>query len=223
MNKDKTQDEQKEVSAEVETVEIVDEKPVIEQVVEIPKTEEVVVEEKPISIEPKQETETIVESEAVELPKVEEVKSEQIEKPVLDNVEKVEPIQPTEQPEVEQTQTESMPVVPKVQPAPPQTPPKPEVRIETKTVEKIVYKTDPNIVKNLLIKAKATIQARKRKKLDKVMTLFETKSQIANKDVQELLFMKARTAVNYLDQLEKEQKIIQVGNTGKGVLYIKKP
>ena len=53
--------------------------------------------------------------------------------------------------------------------------------------EKIIYKTDPNIIQKLLNKARAKIQERKRKKLDKIMTLFETKSQITNKDIQKLL------------------------------------
>jgi len=108
-------------------------------------------------------------------------------------------------------------------PAPPQpqpkTPPKPEIR----TVEKIVYKTDPNFVQKLLEKARVRIQERKRKKLDKIMTLFETKSQITNEDVQKLFRTTKRTIRRYFDQLEKEQKIIQVGNVGRGVVYIKKP
>jgi len=230
LDENKTQDEQKEVSAEAETVEVVEEKSVVEPVVEIPKTEEIIVEEKPILAEPKLEEEIVVEnieSEVSESPEVVEVKSEQseqVEKPVLDNIEKVEPTQPIGQPKkVEQVQTESVPVAPKSQPTPPQTPSKPEVRTETKTVEKIVYKTDPNIVTNLLNKARATIQERKRKKLDKIMTLFETKPQIRSMDVQKLLFAKKRTVTNYLDQLESEQKIIQVGKTGKGALYIRKP
>jgi len=55
------------------------------------------------------------------------------------------------------------------------------------------------------------------------MTLFEAKPQIANKDVQKLFRTTDRTALRYLEQLEQEQKIIQVGKTGRSVLYIKKP
>jgi len=106
-------------------------------------------------------------------------------------------------------------------PAPTQAEPAPEPP-QPQIQEKIVYKTDPNIVQKLLIKARAKIQERKQKKLDKIMTLFEAKPQIRSKDVQKLLFAKKRTVTNYLDQLEREQKITQVGEKGKGVLYIKK-
>ncbi len=80
-----------------------------------------------------------------------------------------------------------------------------------------------DFIQNLLIKARAKIQERKRKKLDKIMALFVTKQQIANKDVRKLLHARKRTATNYLNILEREQKIIQVGKKGKGVSYIKKP
>ncbi|MCK5026839.1 MAG: HTH domain-containing protein [Candidatus Pacebacteria bacterium] len=87
--------------------------------------------------------------------------------------------------------------------------------------ERIIYKTDPNIVQRLLVKARAKIQERKRKKLDKVMVLFEAKPQITNKDIQKLLRISSATAVRYLDILEAENRIKQVGNTGKSVFYTK--
>jgi len=96
-------------------------------------------------------------------------------------------------------------------------------KVEIKTVEKIIYKTDPNLIQNLLNKARAKIQERKRKKLDKIMVFFETKSQIRSRDVRKSLFVKKRTATNYLNQLEKEQRIIQIGKKGNEVFYIKKP
>ncbi len=94
-DENKTQDESKEVSAKAETIEVVSEKPVVEPAVETSKIEEVIVEEKPILVEPKLEEKIVVEnveSEVIESPKVEEVtneQGEQIEKPVLDNVEKM--------------------------------------------------------------------------------------------------------------------------------------
>jgi hypothetical protein len=111
------------------------------------------------------------------------------------------------------------PKEPQNQPEPtPQPQPKPQI----KTVEKIIYKTDPNIIQKLLNKARAKIQERKHKKLDKIMTLFETKSQITNEDVQKLLRTTKRTATRYFDLLEQEQKITQIGKTGKAVFYTKK-
>lgn len=93
---------------------------------------------------------------------------------------------------------------------------------QIKTVEKIVYKTDPNFIQKLLIKARARIQERKRKKLDRIMGLFDTNPQITNKDVQKLLRTTKRTARRYFDQLEQEQKITQIGKVGRSVLYTKK-
>ncbi len=78
-----------------------------------------------------------------------------------------------------------------------------------------------DFVFNLLNKARAKIQERKRKKLDKVMTLFKKKPQITNKDIQKLLRISSATAVRYLDILEAEDCIKQVGNTGKSVFYTK--
>ena len=101
------------------------------------------------------------------------------------------------------------------------TPPQPQPTPQTKTVEKIIYKTDPNIITKLLNKARAKIQERKRKKLDKIMTLFETKSQITNKDIQKLLRTSRVSAFRYLNILEQENRIKQVGNTGKSVFYTK--
>ncbi|MBL7045100.1 MAG: hypothetical protein ISR98_00665 [Parcubacteria group bacterium] len=120
----------------------------------------------------------------------------------------------------EEVETAPQPQEPQIQPEPvPQLQPTPQ----TQTVEKIIYKSDPNIIINLLNKARAKIQERKRNKLNKVMTLFETKSQITNQDVQKLLRTTKRTTRRYFDQLEKEQKITQVGKVGRSVLYIKKP
>ncbi len=94
---------------------------------------------------------------------------------------------------------------------------------QTKTVEKIIYQTPPNLIQNLLNKARVKIQERKRNKLDKIMFLFESNPNISNSNVQELLRTTKRSATRYLNILEKEQKIIQVGNAGRGAKYIKKP
>ena len=90
--------------------------------------------------------------------------------------------------------------------------PKEEVKTtpppQTKTIEKIVYKTDPNIITKLLNKARAKIQERKRKKLDKIMLLFNTNTQITNKDVQKLLRTTRVSSFRYLNILESENKIM---------------
>lgn len=127
-----------------------------------------------------------------------------LEEPEIEIPEPVEQATPTTQP-----QTISAPAEPK--PAEPQ------------VVEKIVFKEDPGIIRRLLDKAKSKIQERKRKKLDKIMSLFAILPQVTNKDVQKSLRVIKRTATRYLDQLEKEGKITQVGKTGKSVIYTKKP
>ena len=92
---------------------------------------------------------------------------------------------------------------------------------QPQVIEKIIYQTPPNFIQNLLIKARAKIQERKRKKLDKIMLLFELNSEISNSNIQNLLRTTKRSANRYLNILEKEGKITQVGKTGRGVKYVR--
>jgi len=73
----------------------------------------------------------------------------------------------------------------------------------------------------LLVMARNAMQFRKRKKLDKVMTLFLKQSKITNNEVEKFLHVSDATATRYLSILEKEGKIKQSGKTGKGVKYEK--
>lgn len=43
--------------------------------------------------------------------------------------------------------------------------------------------------------------------------------ELSNSDIREALGVSAKTAVNYLDELEREGKVEQVGNTGQSVKY----
>jgi len=79
--------------------------------------------------------------------------------------------------------------------------------------------TKISFARELLIKARNAIQFRKRKKLDRVMTLFLKQSKITNNEVEKFLHVSDATATRYLSQLEKEGKIKQNGKTGKGVSY----
>ncbi|KKW14521.1 MAG: Signal recognition particle receptor FtsY [Parcubacteria group bacterium GW2011_GWA2_50_10b] len=72
--------------------------------------------------------------------------------------------------------------------------------------------------RELLVKARETIQFRKRKKLDKIMSIFLKQSTIANDDVQKLLYVSDATATRYLDQLEREGRI-KKENAGKYLSY----
>ncbi|MBU1557852.1 hypothetical protein KKC45_02725 [Patescibacteria group bacterium] len=196
------------------------------------KTKEITTEENSVSALPKQEVvepvpiveETSIPTETAPIEQVEvEPKQEEIpevvetsngEIPVEETQEEIiaEIPQIEEVPQVEETQPQL------VQQEQPQTQ-QPQIQ----TVEKIIYQTPPNLIQNLLNKARAKIQERKRNKLDKIMSLFESNPDISNSDIQNLLRTTKRSATRYLDILEKEQKIIQVGNAGRSVKYIKKP
>lgn len=78
-----------------------------------------------------------------------------------------------------------------------------------------------NIIRELLAKARAKIQSRKRLKLDKVMTLFAKRTHITNDEVEKLLHISDATATRYLESLEKENKIKRIGKTGKYTHYEK--
>jgi len=76
-----------------------------------------------------------------------------------------------------------------------------------------------SLARQLLITARNAIQFRKRKKLDRVMSLFLQQSKITNDEVEKFLHVSDATATRYLSVLEKEGKIKQVGKTGKAVSY----
>lgn len=73
--------------------------------------------------------------------------------------------------------------------------------------------------RDLLVKARATIQDRKAKKLDKILEFLNTKGKVTNDEVEKLLHVSDATATRYLSVLEKQGKIKQVGRTGKAVEY----
>lgn len=76
-----------------------------------------------------------------------------------------------------------------------------------------------SLARQFLITARNVIQFRKRKKLDRVMSLFLKQSKITNDEVEKFLHVSDATATRYLSQLEKEGKIKQSGRTGQGVSY----
>ena len=79
--------------------------------------------------------------------------------------------------------------------------------------------TAPSPIKNLLLKAKEVIQFRKRKKLEKILGLAQTKQKITNNDVEKFLRVSDATATRYLSQLVKEGKLTQAGWRG-GAFYL---
>ena len=77
------------------------------------------------------------------------------------------------------------------------------------------------ISRDRLVVARATIQTRKHKKLEKILAEIEKHGKITNDQVEKLLHVSDATATRYLSELEKEGKIKQVGKTGKAVTYTK--
>lgn len=57
--------------------------------------------------------------------------------------------------------------------------------------------------RDLLMKARATIQDRKRKKLDKILELLDARKKVTNDEVEKLLHVSDATATRYLSALEK--------------------
>lgn len=78
-----------------------------------------------------------------------------------------------------------------------------------------------NIARELLVKARGSIQFRKRKKLDRIMGLFAKQASITNDDAEKLLHISDATACRYLGILEKEGKVKQFGTAGRWVSYVK--
>ena len=106
---------------------------------------------------------------------------------------------------------------------------KEESKPETKTQEPetsqneqakpVSVNSKSSLARELLISARNAIQFRKRKKLDRVMSLFLQQSKITNDEVEKFLHVSDATATRYLSQLEQEGKIKQNGRTGAGVSY----
>lgn len=119
---------------------------------------------------------------------------------------------------------ESEPETPEEIPLPESAPPEPSFAPSTE-LRRAGQQTHTNntssFIQNLLIKARAKIQERKQKKLDKIMAMFNAKPKITNKDIQKLLRISSATSTRYLDILEKQNKIKQIGSTGKAVFYTK--
>jgi hypothetical protein len=133
-----------------------------------------------------------------------------------------------QQAEVSESVPESVsePQAPTPQPEPPQsTSPAPQ----PPTASAVAPTSQPSpkatagtaIIGELLVKARAKIQARRRKKLDRIMDKLTEKGKITNDEVERLLRVSDATATRYLDLLEKENKIRQEGKTGKYVTYVR--
>jgi len=68
-------------------------------------------------------------------------------------------------------------------------------------------------------KARAAIQSKKRKKLERILEEVIAKGSISNNEVEKLLGVSDATASRYLVALQKEEKLKRIGKTGKAVRY----
>ena len=57
---------------------------------------------------------------------------------------------------------------------------------------------------------------------NKILQLFREKEKVTNNDIEKLLSVSDATATRYLDELEKEEKVRQIGTTGRSVYYVLK-
>ncbi|MCR4279715.1 MAG: winged helix-turn-helix transcriptional regulator [Candidatus Zambryskibacteria bacterium] len=71
-----------------------------------------------------------------------------------------------------------------------------------------------SLARELLVRAREMIQFRKRKKLEKIMSLFLKKQAITNDDIQKLLYISDATATRYFKQLETKGRIRRQGVPG---------
>lgn len=62
-------------------------------------------------------------------------------------------------------------------------------------------------------------QKEKERRKEEIIKLLEKRGRIANNDVETLLKVSDATATNYLQELEEQNKIKQVGKEGRSVYY----
>ena len=63
------------------------------------------------------------------------------------------------------------------------------------------------------------VEAMREENFDKLMEVFKTGQLVTNDVVEMLLGVSDATATRYLDRLEKEGKIVQIGREGRFVKY----
>ena len=60
---------------------------------------------------------------------------------------------------------------------------------------------------------------KKEKSKEKIIFYIEEHKKATNEDIRRLLNVSQRSVVNYMNELQKESKIEQVGKTGRSVYY----
>ncbi len=65
----------------------------------------------------------------------------------------------------------------------------------------------------------STRSKKKEKNMVHILRFLQEKREVRNNDIEKLLNVSDATATRYLDELEKEGKITQHGETGQSVFY----
>jgi len=60
---------------------------------------------------------------------------------------------------------------------------------------------------------------RKKKNKEKALAFIRERASASNEEIRRHLGVSSRSVVNYLDDLEKEGKVEQIGSVGQGVIY----
>jgi len=71
-------------------------------------------------------------------------------------------------------------------------------------------------------KGREAIARRIQKRKVRIMERAHAEGRVTNDEVEELLLVSNNTALKYLNELEEEGKLEQMGDTGRGVYYIPK-
>jgi len=61
---------------------------------------------------------------------------------------------------------------------------------------------------------------RKAENKERILEFLRGKEKMANNDIEKLLGVSDATATRYMDELEKEGKVRQIGKTGNAVFYV---
>lgn len=124
------------------------------------------------------------------------------------------------EPEIAPTEPQTA-QIPASEPIAPEPTPEPVLIPAPATSAPAVVPTITHAARDLLVKARATIQFQKTAKLEKILTALQKKNHITNDEVEKLLHVSDATATRYLEALVKQGKIKKIGTTGKAVTYTK--
>lgn len=63
------------------------------------------------------------------------------------------------------------------------------------------------------------LDAKKQENKEKIAALLRERGELSNSDIREALGVSDRSVIRYMDELEREGKVEQVGKTGRSVAY----